>query len=111
VRIAAVALVASLAAVLAPTAAAWTRISTPPQTSTGLPCCARAPASSYAESLALDIANYARVVFWSNATAFPGGGKTVKTSAAGLAKLAAFKRGTRLTVSAAGYAPASFKKP
>jgi hypothetical protein len=40
-----------------------------------------------------------------------GGGHTVTTSAAGKAKLAVFKRGTRITVTAAGYATASFKKP
>lgn len=40
-----------------------------------------------------------------------GGGRTVKTSAAGRASLAAFKHGTRVTVSAPGYAAASFKVP
>ena len=40
-----------------------------------------------------------------------GGGHTVATSAAGKAKLVVFKRGTRITVTAAGYAPASFKRP
>jgi hypothetical protein len=39
-----------------------------------------------------------------------GGGHTVHTSAAGKASLAAFKRGTRITVGAAGYAAASFSK-
>jgi len=39
-----------------------------------------------------------------------GGGHTVKTSAAGKANLAAFKRGTRITVTAAGYAAASLRK-
>ena len=40
-----------------------------------------------------------------------GGGKTTVTNAAGVAKLGAFKRGTRITVTAAGYAPASLRKP
>ena len=40
-----------------------------------------------------------------------GGGHTVKTSAAGKASLAAFRRGTRVTVTAGGYTPASFKVP
>lgn len=40
-----------------------------------------------------------------------GGGHTVTTSAEGEAKLVVFKRGTRITVTAAGYAPASFKRP
>ena len=39
-----------------------------------------------------------------------GGGRTVKTSATGRASLKAFKRGTRISVAAAGYAPASFRK-
>jgi hypothetical protein len=39
-----------------------------------------------------------------------GGGHTVSTSAAGKASLAAFHKGTLVTVSAAGYAPASFRK-
>jgi hypothetical protein len=37
------------------------------------------------------------------------GGRTVKTSAAGKAPLTGFKRGTRVTVTAAGYAGTSFK--
>ena len=40
-----------------------------------------------------------------------GGGHTVTSNAAGKAKLAVFKHGTRITVTAAGYATASFKKP
>ena len=40
-----------------------------------------------------------------------GGGRTVKTSAAGVAPLGKFKRGTRVTVTAPGYAPASFRVP
>jgi hypothetical protein len=40
-----------------------------------------------------------------------GGGRSVHTTAAGKASLAAFKRGTRVTVTAAGYAAASFKVP
>jgi hypothetical protein len=40
-----------------------------------------------------------------------GGGHTVTSNAAGQAKLAVFKRGTRISVTAAGYATASFKKP
>lgn len=40
-----------------------------------------------------------------------GGGHTVTTSAAGKASLAAFKKGTRIVAGAAGYAPASFKRP
>jgi hypothetical protein len=41
-----------------------------------------------------------------------GGGRTVKTNAAGKASLASFRRGTRVVVTAAGgYAPASFKVP
>ena len=40
-----------------------------------------------------------------------GGGHTVKTTAAGKASLAVFKKGTRIVVGAAGYAPASFKRP
>jgi hypothetical protein len=39
-----------------------------------------------------------------------GGGRTVKTNAAGKASLAAFKRGTHVTVTASGYAAASFRK-
>ncbi|HST18301.1 MAG TPA: hypothetical protein VLK36_11570 [Gaiellaceae bacterium] len=39
-----------------------------------------------------------------------GGGHTVKTSAAGKASLAAFRKGTLVTVTAAGYSPASFRK-
>jgi hypothetical protein len=39
-----------------------------------------------------------------------GGGHTVKTSAAGKASLAAFRHGTRITVTAAGYAAAAFRK-
>jgi hypothetical protein len=39
-----------------------------------------------------------------------GGGKTVVTGANGAAKLSAFKHGTRVTVTAAGYAPASFTR-
>jgi hypothetical protein len=38
-----------------------------------------------------------------------GGGKTVSTNAAGKASLTGFKRGTRVTVTAPGYAAASFK--
>jgi hypothetical protein len=40
-----------------------------------------------------------------------GGGHTVKTNAAGKASLAVFKKGTRIVAGAAGYAPASFKRP
>jgi hypothetical protein len=40
-----------------------------------------------------------------------GGGRTVATSAAGKASLAKFRRGTRVTVTAGGYAAASFKVP
>jgi hypothetical protein len=40
-----------------------------------------------------------------------GGGKSLVTSAAGVAKLGVFQRGTRITVTAPGYAPASFRKP
>lgn len=40
-----------------------------------------------------------------------GGGRTVKTNAAGTASLAKFRRGTRITVTAAGYAATSFKTP
>ena len=40
-----------------------------------------------------------------------GGGHTVKTNAAGKASLTLFKRGTRIVAGAAGYAPASFKRP
>jgi hypothetical protein len=40
-----------------------------------------------------------------------GGGHTVTTNAAGKASLAVFKKGTRIVVGAAGYAPASFKRP
>jgi hypothetical protein len=40
-----------------------------------------------------------------------GGGHKIVTSAAGKASLTAFKRGTRVTVTAAGYAAASFKVP
>jgi hypothetical protein len=39
-----------------------------------------------------------------------GGGHTVTTSAAGKATLAAFRKGTRITVTSPGYAPASFRK-
>ncbi|HEX4525241.1 MAG TPA: hypothetical protein VH108_00705 [Gaiellaceae bacterium] len=39
-----------------------------------------------------------------------GGGKTLSTSAAGVATLSGFKRGTRFTASAPGYAPVSFTK-
>jgi hypothetical protein len=39
-----------------------------------------------------------------------GGGKTVVTGANGAAKLAAFKRGTHVGVTATGYAPASFTR-
>ena len=39
-----------------------------------------------------------------------GGGRTTKTTAAGKASLAAFRRGTSITVTAPGYAPASFRK-
>jgi hypothetical protein len=39
-----------------------------------------------------------------------GGGKTVVTGASGTAKLAAFKPGTHVGVTAAGYAPASFTR-
>jgi hypothetical protein len=39
-----------------------------------------------------------------------GGGKTVVTNGKGVAKLAAFKHGTRIAVTAAGYAAASFKR-
>jgi hypothetical protein len=39
-----------------------------------------------------------------------GGGHTVKASAVGKASLAAFRHGTAITVTAAGYAPASFRK-
>ena len=39
-----------------------------------------------------------------------GGGKTVVTSGGAVAKLTVFKRGTRITVTAPGYAPASFRK-
>jgi hypothetical protein len=38
-----------------------------------------------------------------------GGGHTVQTNAAGVAKLGAFKRGTKVTVTAPGYAATSFK--
>jgi hypothetical protein len=48
--------------------------------------------------------------FGVNAT-LKGGGHTVKTTSAGIAKLVVFKRGTRVVVGAAGYAPASFKVP
>ncbi|HEY6962518.1 MAG TPA: hypothetical protein VI408_11565 [Gaiellaceae bacterium] len=40
-----------------------------------------------------------------------GGGHTVKTNAAGKAPLRVFRRGTRVTVTAVGYAAASFKVP
>ncbi len=40
-----------------------------------------------------------------------GGGHTVATSAAGKASLTVFRRGTRVTATAPGYAPASFKVP
>jgi hypothetical protein len=40
-----------------------------------------------------------------------GGGKTAVSSAAGKASLAKFKKGTRITVTAPGYAPASFRRP
>ena len=40
-----------------------------------------------------------------------GGGHTVQTNAAGKAGLATFKKGTRVTVTAAGYAAASFRRP
>ena len=40
-----------------------------------------------------------------------GGGRTVKTNTAGVALLKTFKRGTRVTVTAPGYAPASFRVP
>ncbi|HVU76239.1 MAG TPA: hypothetical protein VHC67_01565 [Gaiellaceae bacterium] len=40
-----------------------------------------------------------------------GGGHTVTTSAAGKASLAKFRRGTHVTVTAGGYAAASFKVP
>lgn len=40
-----------------------------------------------------------------------GGGHTVKTNAAGVAKLTVFKRHTRVVAGAPGYAPASFKVP
>ena len=39
-----------------------------------------------------------------------GGGHTVKTGATGKASLASFPRGTRVIVTAAGYAAASFRK-
>ncbi len=39
-----------------------------------------------------------------------GGGHTVSTSVAGKASLAPFRKGTLVTVTAAGYAPASFRK-
>lgn len=39
-----------------------------------------------------------------------GGGKTVVTGSNGTAKLAALKRGTHVSVTAAGYAPASFTR-
>jgi hypothetical protein len=39
-----------------------------------------------------------------------GGGHTVGTSDAGKASLAAFRKGTLVTVTAARYAPASFRK-
>jgi hypothetical protein len=39
-----------------------------------------------------------------------GGGKTVVTGSNGTAKLAAFKHGTHVGVTAAGYAPASFTR-
>jgi hypothetical protein len=39
-----------------------------------------------------------------------GGGKTVVTSANGVAKLVVFKAGTKVSVAATGYAPASFKR-
>jgi hypothetical protein len=40
-----------------------------------------------------------------------GGGKTALTTAGGKASLAKFKKGTRITVTAPGYAPASFRRP
>jgi hypothetical protein len=40
-----------------------------------------------------------------------GGGHTVKTNGAGAAKLRVFTRGTKVTVTAAGYAATSFRKP
>ena len=40
-----------------------------------------------------------------------GGGKTVVTSAKGVAALSAFKHGTRIAVTASGYAPASLRRP
>jgi hypothetical protein len=40
-----------------------------------------------------------------------GGGKTALTSAAGKASLAKFRKGSRITVTAPGYAPASFRRP
>ena len=40
-----------------------------------------------------------------------GGGHTVHTNAAGKASLAVFKKGTRIVAGAAGYAPASFRRP
>jgi hypothetical protein len=40
-----------------------------------------------------------------------GGGRVLHTSAAGVAKLSGFKRGTRIVVGAAGYVPASFHTP
>jgi hypothetical protein len=39
-----------------------------------------------------------------------GGGHTVKASAVGKASLAVFRHGAKITVTAAGYAPASFRK-
>jgi hypothetical protein len=39
-----------------------------------------------------------------------GGGRTVKTAAVGKASLAVFRRGTRVTVTAAGYGAVSFRK-
>jgi len=39
-----------------------------------------------------------------------GGGKTVVTNGKGVAKLAAFTHGTRIAVTAAGYAATSFKR-